>query len=156
MKLTTKSANETVLLGKRIGKNLGAGHVLCLSGSLGAGKTHLTRGLALGWGTTDHPTSPTFGLVNQYQRPQDDQKMYHIDCYRLASAEEVWTVGFSDILDDPDAIIVIEWPERIASVLPPTRLWITITTHEENTRHFDLQAIDPQSEALIAALQNSV
>ncbi len=137
---------ETLQLGRQLGQQLKTGQVICLAGTLGAGKTHLTRGLALGWGSDDHPTSPTFGLVNIYQRPSDTNRFYHIDCYRLENSNDVWSLGFADILDDPTGVVVIEWPERIKTVLPTERLWITITQLSDTSRAFEF---NPTGEAAV-------
>lgn len=150
---TSHSTAETVQLGKRLGYLLQAGQIICLAGTLGAGKTHLTRGIALGWGTTDHPTSPTFSLVNQYQRLSDSQRFYHLDCYRLNTPAEVWGIGFEDILNDDNAIVVIEWPERIEPTLPQEKLWVTISQPAQDTRTFALTATGQQSKMLLQSLQ---
>lgn len=112
----------TTALGARLGRLLRAGDVVALSGPLGAGKTTLARA-AIGalTGRTEAP-SPTFGLVETYDAP--GFTLWHFDLYRLEKAEEIWELGFEEALDGGAALI--EWPERIASLLPPETLLIRL------------------------------
>jgi tRNA threonylcarbamoyladenosine biosynthesis protein TsaE len=146
--LTTRSPSDTEQLGKQIGAWLQGGDLLCLSGILGAGKTCLVRGLAQGWGAAERPTSPTFTLINEYQRAQDRQRFYHVDCYRLAGAADAWTTGLEDLFDASN-VMVIEWPERILDALPAGRLWIAIRDLGETSREFTLSASGPRSLTLL-------
>jgi tRNA threonylcarbamoyladenosine biosynthesis protein TsaE len=146
--LTTHSPSETQHLGERMGAKLQGGDILCLSGILGAGKTCLVRGLALGWGALERPTSPTFTLINQYRRARDSQQFYHVDCYRLTGAADAWTTGLDDLFD-PANVIVIEWPERILDILPAERLWIEIRDLGDTSREFTLAASGHRALALL-------
>lgn len=149
--LTTMSVDETVGLGETLGRLLRTGDVLCLSGELGAGKTTLTRGMARAWGARENATSPTFTLVNEYTRSADAQRFYHMDGYRLSGAAEAQTTAFEDILDAP-GVVVIEWPERIAGILPDDRLWIDITRTGEGQRTFSLMPSGDRATELAEAL----
>lgn len=146
--LATYSPSETEQLGEQIGAHLLGGDVLCLSGTLGAGKTCLVRGLARGWGAIERPTSPTFTLINQYQRVRDSQTFYHADCYRLAGTTDAWTTGLDDLFD-PANVMVIEWPERILDALPTERLWIEIRDLGDTSREFVLVASGDRALALL-------
>ena len=137
--LVTNTPAETERLGELIGAQLEGGDVVCLSGTLGAGKTCLVRGLARGWGAVEHPTSPTFTLINEYRRPEGSQRFYHVDCYRLAGAADAWTTGLEELFD-PVGIMVIEWPERILELLPAERLWVEIRDLGDTSREFTLAA----------------
>ncbi len=119
----SRSAEQTRRLGLRLGSLLETGDLLCLSGDLGAGKTTLVQGLAQGWGTLDTVSSPTFVLVNTYRRP-DRSNLYHLDAYRLANAAEGEDLDLDLMLTT--GALVIEWAERIQSVLPRQRLWIKL------------------------------
>ena len=121
----SNSAAQTERLGVRLGELLQSGDLLCLAGELGAGKTCLARGISRGWGATRSATSPSFTLINEYPRAFDNLPLFHLDCYRLQGPEEALGIGLDDILDRP-GVMMIEWPERIAAVLPPERLWITL------------------------------
>lgn len=94
--------------------------VVALYGNLGAGKTVLAQGIAAGLGLTEHVTSPTFTLINEYNLP-DGSVLYHVDCYRLDDAEdEARALGLEELFDQ--GIVLIEWADRIASLLPDERL----------------------------------
>src|SRR5574341_968810 len=149
--LTTRSPHETERLGERLGKHLQSGDIVCLSGELGSGKTCFTRGLARGWGAVERPTSPTFTLINEYHRPGDALRLFHMDCYRLADADEAWTTGMEDVLD-ASGVLVIEWPERIAALLPPGRLWVVFRDMGEQTREIIFSAEGDRAVSLLAAI----
>ncbi|NLX11994.1 MAG: tRNA (adenosine(37)-N6)-threonylcarbamoyltransferase complex ATPase subunit type 1 TsaE, partial [Chloroflexi bacterium] len=93
MQLTSHSVEQTLHLGRALGELLRPGDLICLAGDLGAGKTALTRGIGAGWGAREAVTSPTFTLIHEHRRPQDDQVLYHVDCYRLHGAEDAWNIG---------------------------------------------------------------
>jgi tRNA threonylcarbamoyladenosine biosynthesis protein TsaE len=131
--------------------------VIALYGDLGAGKTLFTQGIALGLGVAERVTSPTFTLVNRYNTTGGE--LVHIDCYRLAeeaeaSVLEAVAIGLDEILADPYAIIVVEWAERVAALLPQDHLQIKLTAVEEDVqaRHCTLLAHGPQSQRILQAL----
>lgn len=117
----SRSREQTFRLGMRLGALLQRGDLICISGDLGAGKTTLVQGIARGWGSLDQVTSPTFVLVNAYRRP-DRQSLHHLDAYRMDSAGEAEDLDLDLMLEKGP--LVMEWPERILSVLPKERLWI--------------------------------
>ena len=154
--LTTHSAAETFRLGQQVGRLLPLGQVLALQGDLGAGKTVLTQGIAQGLGITARVTSPTFTLVSEYTRPNGDL-LIHIDCYRLGSptgadgALEATFFGLEEIVDRSDAIVVIEWAERVATLLPPDYLQISLSYDRitPDQRQLQLLAHGPQSAQIV-------
>ena len=119
----SRSAEQTRRTGIRLGGLLNRGDIICLSGDLGAGKTTLVQGIAQGWGSTDPVSSPTFILVNVYRRP-DGQTLAHLDAYRLSSALEAEDLDLEPLMENGP--VVIEWPERIAEVLPRERMWVSM------------------------------
>jgi tRNA threonylcarbamoyladenosine biosynthesis protein TsaE len=159
--VTTHSAAETFQLGQRLGATLQAGQVVALHGDLGAGKTVLTQGIANGLGIAAKVTSPTFTLVNEYRRDNGDW-LIHIDCYRLGNptqadgALEAAFFGLEEILDRTDAIIVIEWAARVATLLPPDYLQITLTYDPLSADQRQLQfiAYGSQSTQVLQQLQS--
>jgi tRNA threonylcarbamoyladenosine biosynthesis protein TsaE len=92
--------------------------VLALHGELGAGKSVLARAVARGAGVSGHLPSPTFNLVFRYETPAGP--VLHLDLYRLADPAEVWELGWRELGEDRD-VVLIEWPERAAALLPPDR-----------------------------------
>jgi tRNA threonylcarbamoyladenosine biosynthesis protein TsaE len=123
--LQTAIAEETEAVAERLAAVLIAGDVLTLSGDLGAGKTTFTRGLARGLGSRARVSSPTFTLIHEYAGGR--LPVYHVDAYRLRGAEDALSAGLEDYLDRGDGVVVIEWPENVARLLPPDRLSVTLT-----------------------------
>lgn len=120
----------TRALGARLGRLLRPGDVVALSGPLGAGKTTLARAaIEAATGRAEAP-SPTFGLVETYEAL--GFTLWHFDLYRLEKAEEVWELGLEEALDG--GALLIEWPERIAALLPPETLLIRLTSETEGRR----------------------
>jgi tRNA threonylcarbamoyladenosine biosynthesis protein TsaE len=109
--ITSKSPEETMELGRRIGSRLQGGEVFAICGPLGSGKTHLIKGIAAGAGAADREnvTSPTFVIVNQYRGRLD---IYHLDAYRIESLAEFEMLGFDDFCD-PQSVVLIEWADKI-------------------------------------------
>jgi tRNA threonylcarbamoyladenosine biosynthesis protein TsaE len=111
-----------VALGEQIARELPARAVVLLIGNLGAGKTTLAKGIAHGLGAADPDdvSSPTFTLIHEY-----GGRVYHIDLYRLDEPREVATLGLDEIFDR-EAVVLIEWGERFAQLMPPRRIEIRI------------------------------
>lgn len=125
------SSEQTRRLGMRLGAHLQAGDVVCLQGDLGAGKTTFVQGLAVGWGSLDAVSSPTFVLVNVYRRAGGGQ-LFHFDTYRVESTPEAEELDLDAMLSSGP--LVIEWPERMADVLPAERLWIKLEYVDDDLR----------------------
>ena len=119
----TSSAQETEALGRTLGRLLGPGDVVALTGELGAGKTVLVRGIVSGAGSTAHVASPTFTLIREYVGPV---LLFHADLYRLDSPVHLDDVGLDEILER-GGVVLIEWAEHAGAVLPPEHLWISMT-----------------------------
>ena len=118
-----KNIEETINLGISIGKLLKSGDIICLTGDLGTGKTHITKGIAEGLGVTDHITSPTFTIVNEYDSGR--LKLYHFDVYRVSDPDEIYAIGFDDYIFS-DGVSIIEWANYIEEILPNEYLHILI------------------------------
>ena len=134
--METKIANsveETKRYAKEIAKDLKPPQIITLQGSLGSGKTTFIQGLAVGLGIKKRILSPTFVFIRQYQLERGN-KFYHVDLYRLDSEQEVESIGLSDILEDKDAIIAIEWPEKIKNLLPEGTIEIKFKTLGQSKR----------------------
>ena len=111
----THSPAETAALGEEMGKNAQRGQIYCLTGDLGTGKTVFTKGFAAGLGVTDHVTSPTFTIVNEYHDGR--LPFYHFDVYRIGDVEEMDEIGFDDYIYG-DGVCLIEWANLIREILP--------------------------------------
>ena len=106
----SNSPRETFDLGVAWGRELGSGWVVGLSGDLGAGKTHLAKGIAAGLGSVDRVHSPTFALLNEYAGPAN--RIFHLDLYRLNGPEQVVGAGLEEYLLNPPGVSIVEWIER--------------------------------------------
>lgn len=143
------SPEQTQRLGVRLGELLRAGDMVCLEGTLGAGKTCLAQGIGRGCGVAESLISPTFTLIHEYQRPQDDSRLYHVDLYRISGAQEALGLGLGDYVDDEAAITLIEWPERARELLPQERLWVVLRHVEMYKRILLLSACGERYEELL-------
>ena len=132
----TYSENELPKIAQTIIDNA-ASKTLCLYGEMGAGKTTLIKALVkqLGGGNTGN--SPTFGLVNEYELAKGGLLGYHFDFYRLNDETEAYDMGFEDYLNQ-DCWIFIEWPEKIASLLPGDATMVNIDIVDATTRKIEL------------------
>jgi len=115
---------ELVRWGLRIGASIETPVFVGLSGPLGAGKSVLARGIGEGAGVVGHMPSPTFTLVQGYEAA-GGRRLMHLDLYRIASPDEVWELGWDQLLDE-SRIAVVEWPERAEPLLPPDRWLVEI------------------------------
>lgn len=148
------SPEQTRRLGMRLGGLLQKGDVVCLSGDMGAGKTVFAAGIGAGWGALQPLTSPTFNLIHVHRREKDNQRLYHLDCYRLESVNEAEGIGLDDVLDGSGAVI-LEWPEHIEGILPAQRLWIELRILEPTRRNFVFAASGKRYEELVRQFQES-
>ena len=126
---------EMMELGRQCGSQATAGEVWCLSGDLGAGKTHWTKGFVSGVGSEAVVTSPTFGLVHEY--PGGSAPVFHFDFYRLESAEELLGLGWDDYLER-GGIVVVEWGEKYSDLMPAGTKRVQITALEDGRRQVEL------------------
>ncbi|GAB4477433.1 MAG: tRNA (adenosine(37)-N6)-threonylcarbamoyltransferase complex ATPase subunit type 1 TsaE [Anaerolineales bacterium] len=137
MEFISRSPEQTRRLGARIGALLQTGDLLCLSGELGSGKTTLVQGITSGWGSTDRVNSPTFVLVNVYRHPQG-KRLYHLDAYRIRHPAEAEELDIQAMLESGP--LVVEWAERIQTILPAANLWITLRWVDDEQRDMVFKA----------------
>ncbi len=142
IELESQSVADTLAIGRVIGGALNAGDVLAMVGELGAGKTHLAKGLARGLGVSDDRavTSPTFVLINEYRGRCVVQ---HLDAYRLRSGAELAALGFDELCES-GAVVLVEWADRVRDVMPAESVWLTIEATGETSRRLRLQADDAE------------
>ncbi|MGI4835770.1 MAG: tRNA (adenosine(37)-N6)-threonylcarbamoyltransferase complex ATPase subunit type 1 TsaE [Janthinobacterium lividum] len=110
--------------------------VVAFEGEMGAGKTTLIRALCATLGVLDDVSSPTFALVNEY-RDGPGRPVYHFDCYRLDSAEEAARLGLAEYFDS-GYLCLVEWPARVAALLPPQRLLVALTVTGLESRRLSI------------------
>lgn len=123
MEFIVSTVEETQNLGIQLGKLCKSGDIICLIGDLGTGKTHLTKGIALGLGINDSITSPTFNIVNEYDNGR--LKFYHFDVYRVNDPDEIAAIGFDEYIFG-DGVSVIEWANYIEELIPEDNLQIIL------------------------------
>ncbi len=140
LEFISRSPEQTMRLGARLGRYLDGGEIVALEGGLGAGKTVFAQGVGMGWGSASRLVSPTYVLVRRHQRHQDDLVLYHIDLYRLNSIAEVEMLGLDEILGHPDTVCLVEWPERHHGLFPPEHLWVNLRMLDEYRRSLVFQA----------------
>jgi tRNA threonylcarbamoyladenosine biosynthesis protein TsaE len=126
----------TSRLGRALGAVARAGDLVCLWGDLGAGKTHLAKAFALGLGVSETVTSPSFVLMAEYR---GRLPLFHIDPYRLESAEDALAGGLIDERQR-EGVTLVEWPERLGDALPADRLDVRIDGTGEDPRSITLVA----------------
>jgi tRNA threonylcarbamoyladenosine biosynthesis protein TsaE len=131
----TRSEEETIALGRRLGSEIADGVVL-LIGNLGAGKTTLAKGIVEGRNGTpaDEVSSPTFTLIHQYG---NDVPVYHIDLYRLDEMREVEGLGLEELFAS-GSVILLEWAERFPALLPRERTEIRLRALPDDTREISV------------------
>lgn len=127
----SNSPLETENIGKMLGEKITDGVVIAFKGGLGMGKTCFTRGLALGLGSTDQVTSPTFALVNEYLSGRIP--LYHFDMYRISGWEDLYSTGFFDYIDE-GAVLACEWSENIENALPENTIFVEFNRIDDLTR----------------------
>lgn len=149
----SRSPEQTRRLGMRLGALLQPGDLICLQGDLGTGKTTLVQGMASGWGAFDQASSPTFVLVNVYRRA-DGGLFYHLDAYRLESLAEAEELDLETFL--AGGPLVIEWPERLAPLLPAGRMWVYLEYESEEHRLLRFTGVGRRYEDLQKALRQTI
>jgi tRNA threonylcarbamoyladenosine biosynthesis protein TsaE len=133
---TSHSVRETDSIAAKLARSLSGGEFIALHGELGAGKTQFTRGLVRGLGGEPHQvSSPTFVLLNVYDTPRF--KVFHLDAYRVAGAEDFEAIGFAELLEQ-GGVVVVEWPERVAELIPQRRIDVTLVARSPHIRQIEI------------------
>ena len=130
----THSADETTALGYKIGKKLKKGDIIAMQGTLAAGKTTITKGIAQALDISEEITSPTFCLISEYY---GKMPLYHMDVYRLDGTEDFINLGVDDMLYG-DGVCIIEWSEKIMDELPKTTIILKITPQDDGSRLIEI------------------
>lgn len=126
----TNNPEETIALGERIGNRLRKGDIIAMQGTLAAGKTTITKGIAKALGISDNITSPTFCLISEYE---GKMPLYHMDVYRLEGTDDFENLGTNDMLYG-DGVSIIEWSEKIMDALPRKTIILKLEPHDDGSR----------------------
>ena len=134
----TASEADTIRLGEQLARDLPARGVVVLTGNLGAGKTILAKGIVSGMGAAppDEVVSPTFTLIHEY----GGGRVYHVDLYRLDEPRHMATLGLDELFER-DAMVLIEWGERLGRLLPAQRTEIRIRATHDDEREIEVTQI---------------
>ena len=144
---------QTRRIGMRLGAVLQAGDLICLQGDLGAGKTTFVQGIAQGWSSLDSVSSPTFILVNIYRR-NDQSRLFHMDAYRLDSTPEAEELDLDSML--AEGALIVEWPERMAGIIPAERLWVNLEHVTDEEREMKFNAHGKRYVELLEVIQHAI
>ena len=151
MNTISRSVNNTVKLGSRLGRLLGPGDVVGLTGELGSGKTTFTKGIAGGLGIRDakHVNSPSFVIVKEYA---GRVPLYHFDIYRLDDPSDLDTVGYKEYFYGR-GVTVIEWADKIGRILPDEYLAVEFSAGGERERTIKFTPRGQRYEKLCARMR---
>ncbi len=128
---TLATPDDAHAWGLKLADSLAEGDVVALCGTLGAGKTQITRGIVAGMNSEADVTSPTFTLVHEYRDGR--LPVFHFDFYRMESAAEVIGIGWDDILAEP-GVVIVEWADLFPDLLPPHTRWFQIDIQPDGSR----------------------
>ncbi|MGN1059743.1 MAG: tRNA (adenosine(37)-N6)-threonylcarbamoyltransferase complex ATPase subunit type 1 TsaE [Clostridia bacterium] len=134
----TRNESETRQVAAALAGQLRPGQVLCLRGELGVGKTVFAQGLCAALGIREPVSSPTFTLVNEYEGT--DFSVYHFDLYRIEEPEELYEIGFEEMVSGR-AVVLMEWPERAGALLPAGRTEILLEREGEDGRRITVEEL---------------
>jgi tRNA threonylcarbamoyladenosine biosynthesis protein TsaE len=153
LEIISRSTEQTRRVGMRLGALLQPGDLVALVGDLGSGKTTLVQGIAAGWGSLDPVSSPTFVLVNVY-RHIDGLCLFHLDAYRLNAPAEAIDLDLDSMLDQGP--MVVEWAERVQSVLPEQGLWVHLKYIDDIQRDLIFSARGQNYEELLSRFRKLI
>jgi len=136
----TRSAEETVALGRALAHELKRARMVVLRGDLGAGKTTLVKGIAEGLqvASQEDVTSPTFTLIHEFRGP--DVNLFHVDLYRIDTARELDTLGLDELFADGNNLVVLEWGEKFPRFLKERDVEISIEPLTDQGRKITVKA----------------
>lgn len=138
----SRSFSQTRSLGKKLAENFKEGEVICLYGNLGAGKTTFIAGVVDYFLPGKRVISPTFIIVRHYRGIKGKiNNIFHIDLYRLDELKDIEDLGFKDFISDKNSIVLIEWAEKAAMLLPDNRTDIYFKVKEKNIREIEVKKL---------------
>ena len=154
LELVSNSEAETETVGRAIGVASAAGDLIGLVGELGAGKTRLVKGIAVGLEVTasSEVKSPTFVIVREHA---GRLRLFHVDAYRLSGPAELWSIGLEEMLGQA-GLVVIEWAKRVADSLPDDRLTVELAITGPNNRRIRLGGGGPRANELLGRIRGQL
>ena len=143
IKILSKSAEETQMIGEKIGRCIATGVLIALIGDLGSGKTVLVQGLAKGLDVSEkyYITSPTYTIINEYPARMP---FFHVDLYRLNRGDDIESIGLYDIIGD-HSVVAVEWADKIMDEYFPDILHIAIHIGKNDIRRILIRANGPEA-----------
>jgi tRNA threonylcarbamoyladenosine biosynthesis protein TsaE len=148
LRILTKTPEETQAVGRVLGESAQPGDIFLLTGTLGAGKTCLTQGIAWGLDVVEYARSPTFVIMTRYQ---GRMPVYHFDLYRINDSQEAWDLGLEEQLFG-EGVCVVEWANRAADIFPENSQWIDLDYGDEES-HRIITVKSPSSPLRLAMSQ---
>lgn len=145
---------KTIEIGFNIGKLISLPTLIYLEGDLGAGKTHITKGIASGIGIEEDITSPTFTLINEYFT--NKVNLYHLDLYRLDSVNQVLNLGVEDFIDSEKSLVIMEWSDKLEGNKLSDNLLEIKLLHENNARRIIIKTDNKIYENVLVELEKVV
>ena len=142
MKLEINGLNDLKEAAKQLLIFAGEEKIIIFEGDMGAGKTTFIKEICHALGVADVVSSPTFSIVNEYLIQNNNRPVYHFDFYRIKNLQEVYDIGYEEYFFS-DSICLVEWPEKIAELLPETYIKVIITALNETERHISFVKIKP-------------
>ena len=149
--IESRGAEETLRIGETLGRLLMPGDALLLTGDLGAGKTTLTQGVALGLDIPERPRSPTFVMATEYH---GRLPLYHLDLYRVEDIAELGELGLDEYLIS-DGVTVVEWADRAPHAFPQHGIWVDLQPSGEDARAITVSCAEPRNAALVEWLEQA-
>lgn len=151
IRFISRKITETLKIGRKLAGCLQKGDIICLFGNLGSGKTVLTKGIASGLGIDqDKIISPTFVLIHQYTDAR--LPFYHFDLYRIDNLKNILDLGYEEYLY-ADGVTVIEWAERLKTLLPSEYLKVELTVTNRHQRILEFTALGRRYEELLKKIK---
>jgi tRNA threonylcarbamoyladenosine biosynthesis protein TsaE len=139
LEIISTAPEQTEALGLQLGQILNSGHILCLSGDLGTGKTTLTKSVAKALGVAEYVTSPSYTIVNEYE---GKVPVYHFDVYRINEIEELYEIGYEEYFFGC-GVTIIEWASMIMELIPEEAIKVEIERLDEMGRKFTITGPEP-------------
>ena len=136
----TRNEAETEAFAAALAACIAPGSVISLTGDLGAGKTVFTRGFARALGIKEAVSSPTYTIIQEYKTPEG-RDFFHLDLYRISDEYSALGFGVDEYLDDPEAYALVEWPERIAGIMPENAVKVNIRHLEGDIREISVSGL---------------